>query len=104
MLYRVNLAQVGFALTMLVVMGTDCIGSHKSNYHTMMATTAPCNSVGLVFKSKEYYTDLRQVGGFLRVLRFPPPIKLTVKHQQTYRATVFTFLLLYLHMYYSHEI
>jgi stalled ribosome rescue protein Dom34 len=22
--------------------------------------------------------DLRQVGGFLRILRFPPPIKLTV--------------------------
>ena len=52
----------------------------------------------------KFVSDLRQVGGFLRVLRFPPPIKLTVKHQQTYRATalVFTFLLLYLHMYYSH--
>ena len=26
---------------------------------------------------KKYVSDLRQVGGFLRVLRFPPPIKLT---------------------------
>ena len=25
----------------------------------------------------EFVSDLRQVGGFLRVLRFPPPIKLT---------------------------
>jgi hypothetical protein len=25
----------------------------------------------------EFDSDLRQVGGFLRVLRFPPPIKLT---------------------------
>jgi hypothetical protein len=24
-----------------------------------------------------FVSDLRQVGGFLRVLRFPPPIKLT---------------------------
>ena len=26
---------------MLVVIGTDCIGSCKSNYHTIMITTAP---------------------------------------------------------------
>jgi len=25
----------------------------------------------------QFVSDLRQVGGFLRVLRFPPPIKLT---------------------------
>jgi hypothetical protein len=28
---------------------------------------------------KTFVSDLRQVGGFLRVLRFPPPIKLTVR-------------------------
>jgi hypothetical protein len=40
MLYRVHhLAWAGFEL-ILVVPGTDCIGSHKSNYHTIM-TTAP---------------------------------------------------------------
>ena len=26
----------------------------------------------------KFVSDLRQVGGFLRVLRFPPPTKLTV--------------------------
>jgi hypothetical protein len=26
----------------------------------------------------KFVSDLRQVGGFLRVLRFPPPIKLNV--------------------------
>jgi hypothetical protein len=26
---------------MLVVIGTDCIGSCKNNYHTIMTTTAP---------------------------------------------------------------
>ena len=28
---------------------------------------------------KTFVSDLRQAGGFLRVLRFPPPIKLTVR-------------------------
>jgi hypothetical protein len=32
MLYQVHLALVGFELTMLVVIGTDCICSYKSNY------------------------------------------------------------------------
>jgi hypothetical protein len=31
----------GFELTTLVVIGTNCIGSCKSNYHTIMTTTAP---------------------------------------------------------------
>ena len=33
MLYRVHLAWMGFELTTLVVIGTDFIGSYKSNYH-----------------------------------------------------------------------
>ena len=39
MVYRVHLACAGFKLTTLVVIGTDCTGSYKSNYHT--TTTAP---------------------------------------------------------------
>jgi hypothetical protein len=35
------LAWTGFELTTLVVIGTDCIGSYKSNYHTITTTTAP---------------------------------------------------------------
>jgi hypothetical protein len=38
MLYRVHLVWAAFELTTLVVKGTDCIGSSKSNYHTI--TTA----------------------------------------------------------------
>ena len=33
MLYRVYLTMNGFELTTLVVIGTDCTGSCKSNYH-----------------------------------------------------------------------
>ena len=39
MAYRVHLAWTGFEHTTLVVIVTDCIGSYKSNYHTI--TTAP---------------------------------------------------------------
>ena len=41
MLYRVHLTWAGFELTTLVVIGTDCTGSCKSNYHTITATTTP---------------------------------------------------------------
>ena len=34
--YQVHLAWVGFELTTLVVIGTDCIYSCKSNYRTTM--------------------------------------------------------------------
>ena len=33
MLYQVHLAWAGFQLTTLVVIGTDCTGTCKSNYH-----------------------------------------------------------------------
>jgi hypothetical protein len=39
MLYTSPLSR--FELTKLVVIGTDCIGSCKSNYHTITVTTAP---------------------------------------------------------------
>ena len=60
MLYRLHLACVGFKLTSLVVIGTDCIGSFKSNYHAITTTTAhlecsanihiviPCKSVQIL--------------------------------------------------------
>jgi len=41
MLYRLHLAWAEFELTTLVVICTDCIGSYKSNYHTITITTAP---------------------------------------------------------------
>ena len=40
MLYRVDLAWAGFELLILDVIGTDCPGSYKSNYHTITTTTA----------------------------------------------------------------
>ena len=40
MLYRLHLPMNGLELTTLVVIGTDCTGSCKSNYHTIMVTTA----------------------------------------------------------------
>ena len=42
-MYRVRLTLAGFELTVLVVIGTDCIGLYKPNYHTV--TTAPTLNV-----------------------------------------------------------
>ena len=39
MVYRVHLAWVGFELTTFLVIGTDCIYSYKSNYHTFTTLT-----------------------------------------------------------------
>ena len=41
MLYRVLIAWLGFELTMIMVMGTDCMGRYISIYHTITTTTAP---------------------------------------------------------------
>ena len=40
-LYRVHPVWLGFELTNLVVIYTDCTGSCKSNYHTIMTMMAP---------------------------------------------------------------
>ena len=39
MLYREYLDWAGFELTFFVFVGTDCVGSCKSNYHTITITT-----------------------------------------------------------------
>ena len=41
MLYQVHLVWTGFQLTTFVVIGTDCIGSYKSNYNTITTTMNP---------------------------------------------------------------
>ena len=40
----------GFALTTLVVIDTDCIGSYKSNYHTIttMTTSQYCSRISII--------------------------------------------------------
>ena len=40
-LYRVHLVWTGFKLTTIVVIGTDCTGSYKSNYYMITKSTAP---------------------------------------------------------------
>jgi len=57
MLYRVRLAWAGFKLTPLVVIGTDGIGSYKSNYHTIATSTDPryLNKRSILFISKKNF-------------------------------------------------
>ena len=46
-----------FDLTTLVVIGTDCIDSYKSNYHTMSDTTAPwmLHTFIVIYRTLLYY-------------------------------------------------
>jgi hypothetical protein len=41
MVHRVHLGRSGIQVQTLVVIDTDCTGSCKSSYHTIMTTTAP---------------------------------------------------------------
>jgi hypothetical protein len=81
-------------LTTSVVIGTDCIGSCKSNYHTITVTKAPVSfwdfavgfwksSDSLVFFLRcttlcdKVYQWSATCRWFLHVLRFPPTMNLT---------------------------
>ena len=46
LLYRVHLTLAGFELTTLVVIGTECTDSCKSNYHTITTTMVPSKCRG----------------------------------------------------------
>jgi hypothetical protein len=49
-----------------------------SVYHHCCCEFASRSGRGVQHYVIKFVRDLRQVGGFLRVLRFPPPINLTV--------------------------
>ena len=49
MLFRVHFAWAGFEVTTLVVMGTDCTGNYKSNYHAITTMTVIGNIPGSWF-------------------------------------------------------
>jgi hypothetical protein len=54
MLYWEHLFLAGFELTTLLVMGSDCIGRYKTNYHTMTAMMDPTNFQ--VLRIQDIYT------------------------------------------------
>jgi hypothetical protein len=58
MLYRVHLAWAGFKLTTLVLIGTDCIGSYKSNYNYDHYHDGP--SIWICNEIIEYWLCLKQ--------------------------------------------
>ena len=57
MFYQVHLARAEFKFTTLVVIGTDCTGSYKSNYHTINTTTAHIPFGGKIKMTKIWSTN-----------------------------------------------
>ena len=58
MMYQVHLAWAGFKLATLVGIGTDCIGSYKSNYHMIMTMMASRH----IHKIHSYIMTTRLIG------------------------------------------
>jgi hypothetical protein len=72
MLYRVHIAWAGFEHTTLMVIGTDCTGSCKSNNHTITTMMAPTSKYKFDstfwWDDDKFYSVLRQhdQGGILK--------------------------------------
>ena len=87
MLYRVHLAGVGFELTTLVVICTDCIGSYKSNYHAITTTMPP--SIYFIWTFQNANDDLKYYTMDLLNHSRRPYISLSIVLQmQLIRATL----------------
>ena len=68
MLYRVFLACPGFELTTLLVIGIDCIGSYKSNYHMCRSVLSFCPfSLADVFSVRLRFTDSNYLFGISKL-------------------------------------
>jgi hypothetical protein len=68
MLYRVPLAWTGFELTMLVVLGTDCIDGCKANHYTITTTTAPKQIEDYVSGCQWQYKKVKTIYGFHKLV------------------------------------
>ena len=80
-------------MNLFPINGRGCHGSDRmvvgfktthaiSAYHHWCCEFDTWSGRGVQHYVIKFISDLRQVGGFLRVLRFPPPIKLTIKTNQ----------------------
>jgi hypothetical protein len=71
---------VGFKLITLVLIGTDCTGNCRANYHTITTTTNPYG-LGMIYNKTIYQVNIYFFlsfidSGSLRVLWLLPPLKL----------------------------
>ena len=74
MLYRVHLAMNGFEIITSVVIGTDCTGSCKSNYHTLTITTVPA-FFWITIEQQRYRKQLKG----LLILKLGSVVELVIK-------------------------
>jgi hypothetical protein len=80
----------------VVLSGTPASSTTKTGRHDIaeillkVALSTKNQSINRSGRDVQHYvikfvSDLRQVGGFLRVLRFPPPIKLSAQEERLFR-------------------
>ena len=63
---------------------TDCRIKYNTKYIGMVTLMIDSHSVLILYYVITFVSDLRQVGVFLRVLRFSSPIKLTATISMNY--------------------
>jgi hypothetical protein len=71
---------VGFELTTLVVIDTNCIGGHKSNYHTITTTRAPKEQRKHVTKEQRKHVTKEQRKHVIKEQRKPFVLELVEQH------------------------
>jgi hypothetical protein len=90
MLYGIHLAWGGFKLTTLVVIGTDCIGSNKSNYHTITTTKVIHQWIHIhmmkilffsTFKDNIYLTSTEHLKVLFQYFSFLKKIRFNIVHK-----------------------
>jgi hypothetical protein len=67
-----------FKLTTSVVKGTDCIGSCKSNYHVITATTAPYIAFCIIPKVRHKNSNVQSIATVYEYLSVKSPLGLVL--------------------------
>jgi len=98
MLYRVHLSWAGFKLTTLVLIGTDCIGSCKSNYHVITNMKPPSPNLNnddhdLVYNN-QICTKTKHITGLIRGVVFGGAALIDATTVQSYLLKVCLWLMI----------
>ena len=79
----ITMTKFSFSWVILIMLLCEIIHDYYENmsfnliYETNLTNLFMEQTYSIQHYVIQFFSDMRQVGGFLRVLRFPPPIKLT---------------------------
>ena len=101
-LFYLKSGAVVAVIVWLLVLHIELPICHISTYHHWCCEFESQSGRGVQHYMIKFVSDLRQVNGFLQVLRFPPPIKLTIKPTNYLFEIKFNFKFLFSSIYHQH--